>query len=149
MEAFIGSIILFAGNFAPRGWEMCDGRLLSIMENTALFSILGTTYGGDGITTFALPDLRGRVPVHAGNRRTHPARGAERQPRRRPRGDRHATHRRAADRPLHLRQGHRVHGAKRRGHQRRKPARLDHAALSGLELHHLPRGHLPLSLVRG
>ena len=67
MEAFIGSIILFAGNFAPRGWEMCDGRLLSIMENTALFSILGTTYGGDGITTFALPDLRGRVPVHAGN----------------------------------------------------------------------------------
>ncbi len=67
MDAFIGSIILFAGNFAPRGWEMCDGRLLSIMENTALFSILGTTYGGDGITTFALPDLRGRVPVHAGN----------------------------------------------------------------------------------
>ena len=67
MDAFIGSIILFAGNFAPRGWEMCDGRLISIMENTALFSILGTTYGGDGITTFALPDLRGRVPVHAGN----------------------------------------------------------------------------------
>lgn len=67
MEAFIGSIILFAGNFAPRGWAFCDGRLLAIAQNTALFSILGTTYGGDGITTFALPDLRGRVPVHAGN----------------------------------------------------------------------------------
>ena len=67
MDAFIGSIILFAGNFAPRGWELCNGQLLSISQNTALFSILGTTYGGDGITTFALPDLRGRVPAHSGN----------------------------------------------------------------------------------
>jgi microcystin-dependent protein len=57
---------MFAGNFAPRGWAFCDGQLLAISSNTALFSILGTTYGGDGRTTFALPDLRGRVPVHPG-----------------------------------------------------------------------------------
>lgn len=65
-EPFIGQITLFAGNFAPRGWAFCDGQLLSIAQNTALFSILGTTYGGNGQTTFALPDLRGRVPVHPG-----------------------------------------------------------------------------------
>lgn len=66
MDSFIGSIILFAGNFAPRGWAFCDGQLLSIAQNSALFSILGTTYGGDGRNTFALPDLRGRVPVQQG-----------------------------------------------------------------------------------
>jgi len=60
---FIGEIIMFAGNFAPRGWAFCSGQLLPISSNTALFSLLGTTYGGDGETTFALPDLRGRVPV--------------------------------------------------------------------------------------
>lgn len=65
-EPFIGSIILFAGNFAPRGWAFCNGQLLAISQNTALFSILGTTYGGNGQTTFALPDLRGRVPVSSG-----------------------------------------------------------------------------------
>ncbi|MDB6053818.1 MAG: phage tail collar domain protein [Verrucomicrobiales bacterium] len=63
---FIGEITLFAGNFAPRGWAFCNGQLLSISQNTALFSILGTTYGGNGQTTFALPDLRGRVPIHPG-----------------------------------------------------------------------------------
>ena len=67
MEAYIGQIILFAGNFAPRNWAFCDGRLMSIAQNTALFSILGTTYGGDGRVTFALPDLRGRAPVHIGD----------------------------------------------------------------------------------
>ncbi len=67
MEPFIGQIIMFAGNFAPRGWALCDGQLLAISENSALFSILGTTYGGDGRTTFGLPDLRGRVPMHAGS----------------------------------------------------------------------------------
>ncbi|MEO1410153.1 MAG: tail fiber protein [Bacteroidota bacterium] len=66
MNPLIGEIILFAGNFAPRGWALCDGQLLSIASNTALFSILGTTYGGDGRTTFQLPDLRGRVPAHSG-----------------------------------------------------------------------------------
>lgn len=66
-EPLLGEIKLFAGNFAPRGWALCDGQLLSISQNTALFSLLGTTYGGDGRTTFALPDLRGRVPIHAGN----------------------------------------------------------------------------------
>jgi len=65
-EPFIGQIVMFGGNFAPRGYALCDGQLLSIAQNTALFSILGTTYGGDGRTTFGLPDLRGRVPVHAG-----------------------------------------------------------------------------------
>lgn len=63
MDELIGVVKLFAGNFAPRGWELCNGQLLSIAQNTALFSILGTTYGGDGQVTFALPDLRGRVPV--------------------------------------------------------------------------------------
>ena len=66
MEPFIGQIIMFAGNFAPRGWAFCDGQLLPIAQNTALFSILGTTYGGDGRTSFGLPDLRGRIPLHAG-----------------------------------------------------------------------------------
>ena len=65
-EPFIGEIVMFAGNFAPRGWALCDGQLLPISSNTALFSILGTTYGGDGRTTFGLPDLRSRVPIHAG-----------------------------------------------------------------------------------
>ncbi|CRI59232.1 phage tail protein [Pseudomonas sp. CCOS 191] len=65
-EPFIGQITLFAGNFAPRGWMFCQGQLLSIATNTALFSILGTTYGGNGQTTFALPDLRGRAPVQQG-----------------------------------------------------------------------------------
>ena len=59
--------MMFGGNFAPRGWAFCDGQLLPISQNTALFSLLGTTYGGDGRTTFGLPDLRGRVPMHPGN----------------------------------------------------------------------------------
>jgi microcystin-dependent protein len=63
----IGTIILFAGNFAPRGWAYCQGQLLNIASNQALYAILGTTYGGNGQTTFALPDLRGRVPVGVGN----------------------------------------------------------------------------------
>ena len=63
MDPFIGEIVMFGGNFAPRGWAFCDGQLLPIAQNTALFSILGTTYGGDGRTTFALPDLRGRAPI--------------------------------------------------------------------------------------
>jgi microcystin-dependent protein len=66
-EPYIGEIVMFAGNFAPRGWQLCNGQLLPIAQNQALFSILGVTYGGNGTTTFALPDLRGRVPVGAGN----------------------------------------------------------------------------------
>ncbi len=66
LEPYLGEITMFAGNFAPRGWAFCDGQLLAISQNSALFSLLGTIYGGDGRTTFALPDLRGRVPVHAG-----------------------------------------------------------------------------------
>jgi len=67
MEGMIGEIRLFAGNFAPRSWALCEGQLIPISQNTALFSILGTTYGGDGRTTFGLPDLRGRVAIHAGH----------------------------------------------------------------------------------
>ena len=65
-EPFIGEIRIFAGSFAPRGYALCSGQLLAIAQNTALFSLLGTIYGGDGRTTFALPDLRGRVPLHTG-----------------------------------------------------------------------------------
>lgn len=67
MEPFIGMIVMFGGNFAPRSWAECNGQLLPIAQNTALFSILGTTYGGDGETTFGLPGLRGRMPIHYGN----------------------------------------------------------------------------------
>ncbi len=66
-EPFIAEIRIFAGNFAPRSWAFCDGQLLPISQNTALFSLIGTTYGGDGRTTFALPDLRSRAPIHKGN----------------------------------------------------------------------------------
>lgn len=66
LDPFIGELMIFAGNFAPRGWAFCDGQLLSIAQNTALFSLLGTMYGGDGQTTFGLPDLRGRAPINAG-----------------------------------------------------------------------------------
>lgn len=63
---YVGQIIMFAGNFAPQGWALCEGQLLSIADNMALFNLIGTTYGGDGQSTFALPDLRGHVPVSQG-----------------------------------------------------------------------------------
>lgn len=66
-DPFLGEVIMFAGNFAPRGWAFCEGQLLPISSYSALFSLLGTTYGGDGRTTFALPDLRGRFPMQPGN----------------------------------------------------------------------------------
>jgi len=65
-EPFIAEIRIFAGNFAPRGWAFCDGQLLPIASNTALFSLIGTTYGGDGRTTTGLPNLQGRAPMHPG-----------------------------------------------------------------------------------
>jgi microcystin-dependent protein len=67
MDPILGTIIMFAGNFEPRGWAFCNGQTLGIAQNSALFSLLGTMYGGDGVTTFQLPDLRGRVPMHPGN----------------------------------------------------------------------------------
>jgi microcystin-dependent protein len=73
MDPLLGSIVMVAFNFAPRGWALCEGQLLSIAQNTALFSLLGTTFGGNGQTTFALPDLRGRVPLHPGQGRGLPA----------------------------------------------------------------------------
>jgi microcystin-dependent protein len=66
-DGFLGEVKMFAGNFAPRGWALCEGQVLAISQNTALFSLLGSTYGGDGRTTYALPDLRSRVPVGTGN----------------------------------------------------------------------------------
>jgi len=67
LDPFIGEIQMFAGNFAPRGWALCNGQLLPIVTYQSLFSIIGTSYGGDGMTTFGLPDLRGRVPIHVGS----------------------------------------------------------------------------------
>ncbi|OXM86652.1 phage tail protein [Paenibacillus rigui] len=67
MDPYVGEIRLFSGNFAPIGWALCDGHLLPIQSYTALFSVIGATYGGDGKTNFAVPDLRGRAPMHWGN----------------------------------------------------------------------------------
>jgi microcystin-dependent protein len=66
-QPYVGEIRIFAGNFAPAGWMFCEGQLLPISENETLFQLIGTTYGGDGESTFALPDLRGRIPLHFGN----------------------------------------------------------------------------------
>ncbi len=66
-DPYIGEIRMFGGNFAPRGWAFCDGSVLPINQYSALFALIGTTYGGDGQITFALPDLRGRVPLHSGS----------------------------------------------------------------------------------
>jgi len=66
-QPYVGEIRMFAGNFAPAGWMFCEGQLLPISENETLFNLIGTTYGGDGQSTFALPDLRGRLPLHQGN----------------------------------------------------------------------------------
>lgn len=66
-QPYVGEIRMFAGNFAPAGWELCAGQLLSISEYETLFNLIGTTYGGDGQSTFAVPDLRGRAPLHQGN----------------------------------------------------------------------------------
>ena len=66
-QPYVGEIRLFAGNFAPAGWSFCNGQLLPISENETLFQLIGTTYGGDGQSTFALPDMRGRIPLHQGN----------------------------------------------------------------------------------
>lgn len=66
-QPYVGEIRMFAGNFAPAGWMFCEGQLLPISENETLFQLIGTTYGGDGESTFALPDMRGRIPVHQGN----------------------------------------------------------------------------------
>jgi len=66
-QPYVGEIRMFGGNFAPAGWMFCEGQLLAISDNQTLFNLIGTTYGGDGQSTFGLPDLRGRIPVHQGN----------------------------------------------------------------------------------
>lgn len=76
-EPFLSEIRLFSFDFVPKGWAMCNGQLMPINQNQALFSLLGTTYGGDGRVNFALPDLRGRVPIHVGSGHTLGERGGE------------------------------------------------------------------------
>lgn len=76
-EPFLAEIRIFGFNFAPRGWAMCDGQILPINQNQSLYSLLGTIYGGDGRTSFALPDLRGRVPIHVGNGYSEGQKGGE------------------------------------------------------------------------
>lgn len=76
-EPFLGEVRLMSFNFAPKGWAFCNGQLLPINQNQALFSLLGTTYGGDGRVNFALPDLRGRTPIHVGSGHTLGERGGE------------------------------------------------------------------------
>jgi microcystin-dependent protein len=76
-EPFLSEIRIMSFSFAPKGWALCNGQLLPINQNQALFSLLGTTYGGDGRVNFALPDLRGRVPIHVGNGHTLGERGGE------------------------------------------------------------------------
>src|ERR1700690_4237341 len=65
-QPFVGEIRMFGGNFAPAGWAFCNGQLMPISQNETLFNLIGTTYGGDGQSTFGIPDLRGRIPIHAG-----------------------------------------------------------------------------------
>jgi microcystin-dependent protein len=76
-QPYVGEIRMFAGNFAPAGWMFCEGQLLPISENETLFQLIGTTYGGDGQSTFALPDLRGRIPLHQGSHILAETGGAE------------------------------------------------------------------------
>ena len=76
-QPYVGEIRMFAGNFAPAGWMFCEGQLLPISENETLFQLIGTTYGGDGQSTFALPDLRARTPIHVGSGHTLGERGGE------------------------------------------------------------------------
>lgn len=78
-QPYVGELRMFAGNFAPVGWMFCEGQILPISENETLFQLIGTTYGGDGQSTFALPDLRGRVPIHQGNGFTLAETGGEEQ----------------------------------------------------------------------
>jgi microcystin-dependent protein len=77
MDPFVAECRIFPFNFAPKGWAFCDGQILPLSQNTALFSLLGTTYGGDGRVTFALPNLQGRTPIHMGNGHTLGERGGE------------------------------------------------------------------------
>jgi microcystin-dependent protein len=76
-EPFLGQITIFGFNFAPKGWAFCDGQILPINQNQSLYSLLGTTFGGDGRTTFALPDLRGRTPLHIGDGHTRGQKSGE------------------------------------------------------------------------
>src|SRR6188474_1878040 len=76
-EPFMSEIRIMSFNFAPKGWAFCDGQILPINQNQALFSLLGTTFGGNGVTTYALPDLRARTPIHVGSSHTLGERGGE------------------------------------------------------------------------
>ena len=168
-QPFVGEIRMFAGNFAIAGWAFCDGRLLPISENEVLFTLIGTTYGGDGESTFALPDLRGRIPIHNGNGFIlAETGGAEQvtltvQPDRvaHPPADRDDVgrqpvlaveqHHGAVDRGRPLHRGHRDGGA--RVHRRSRPTggsqpHTNFQPYLCVELHHLAVRHLPPILVR-
>ncbi len=171
---YVGEIRMFAGNFAPLGWALCDGALLQIAENETLFSLIGTMYGGDGATTFAVPDMRGRVPVHRGLDTPLPSLGGTEQeflsnphlpphthllgasasaPA--PATSRH--HRRcrlrarlAAGQAAPVCAGRRVrrHGRQCGAGGGRLPAAQQHGALPGRLFHHQPVWHLPAAGLR-
>ena len=171
-QPYIGEIRMFGGNFAPAGWAFCNGQLMPISENDALFNLIGTTYGGDGQETFALPDLQGRLPIHMGQGRgTRPISSARRPASRRsrsPSSRSRSTPTRCwlgvdpgnADQPnpadnvvcaqpshdaaLHRRRAATSHmNARTHRAGRRQPAARQHAAVPVRQLHHLAVRHLP------
>jgi hypothetical protein len=163
MDPFLGEIRLVAFNFAPQGWAFCAGQVLPISQNTALFSLLGNAYGGDGMTTFALPDLRGRVPVGAGQSaagsdlrarldRRPRDRQADGEPAARARasgpgeqrrvGDEKSERRRPGGRGRLLRDAGREDERGDDRSQRRRPGARQPAAIRQPELHHRPSGDL-------
>ena len=162
-QPYVGEIRMFAGNFAPAGWMFCDGQLLPISENETLFTLIGTTYGGDGQSTFALPDLRGRVPIHQGNgfilaetggaeevtltvqqiaAHTHPLTLARRRSRPASPADNVLAQSTGAD-ALHRRHADRCDGDQRDQPDRRQPAAHELPAVPVHQLHHLAVRHLP------
>ena len=166
-QPYVGEIRMFAGNFAPAGWMFCEGQLLPISENETLFQLIGTTYGGDGESTFALPDLRGRIPIHQGNgfilaetggaeeitltvqqipAHTPPAAGVrQRRRRHRRRGQRARPSPSDECSPTSRRAAASATGARARSARRRKPAAHQLPAVPVRRLHHLAVRHLPQS----
>jgi len=166
---YVGEIRLFAGNFPPNGWAFCDGQLLSIAENEVLFELIGTTYGGDGQVTYALPDMRGRVPVHQGTGQssyvigqsggvenvtlsaaqmpahTHGLRASTQAAK----AANDASNAYGSSTSANYRHADRADG---RGHprqRRRRPVARQHGPVHGAELHHLVVRRLPLAELTG
>ncbi len=135
-QPYVGEIRMFGGNFAPVGWMFCDGQLLPISENETLFQLIGTTYGGDGESTFALPNLQGRVPLHQGNGFILAETGGLC-------ASSYAAglHRRSLE--SEFRSGHDDH------QHRRQSAAREHAAVPVCEFHHFAVRHISESDLRG